>query len=471
MVLITTVDNCHMIVSDSVAKLIFGSTEDRTLEFPIGGFLPVYNFVQSDCGSIPDHTLVDLQDAYQLAYQWKFTRFTDYIRKNNPTAAIDSEDLYTDEQATRFFSLALAHCDDPSQYLAELEREGLINGSGFDVPFDSDSVAHFLILHVTFPYRDLVFEYLLSHRPELVDYFSTGVTPLILCAKYYRSHIAIRMALRLIEAKADINLADSTGRTPLSYACADAGHSSSLGIVKALVRNGANVNQSDNQGNTPLMYAVSNTNRTSTHRTVDYLLRHGATNNRSVYDDTCLLAAARLSNSSSSPQTVRSLAQTEGFDWKETNKDGWNALHLTVLAGSVEATGHLLALGADVNSVNSRTGFTPLHLAIKNDNVWMAKYLISNGADVKLLTNLGDSPLSLALTSSNGVELVTHLLKNGADPYRIVRHKMNSFQLVRRYCEEEQIGKGARYQLNRVLANKDSLVKLGAIVSENLNSN
>ncbi|MDG7057512.1 MAG: ankyrin repeat domain-containing protein [Wolbachia endosymbiont of Penenirmus auritus] len=61
----------------------------------------------------------------------------------------------------------------------------------------------------------------------------------------------------LLERKADPNIADSCGRTPLYVACTFCGDVGfNVGIIKLLLKSGGNINKKDNEGNTPLHQLV-----------------------------------------------------------------------------------------------------------------------------------------------------------------------------------------------------------------------
>jgi hypothetical protein len=69
-----------------------------------------------------------------------------------------------------------------------------------------------------------------------------------------------------------------------------------------------------------------------------------------------------------------------GADVKAKDQEGWNPLHLSVLAGSRAAIQVLLRAGADVNAPD-RHGMTPLHHAAVKGNDEVLNVLLENGAD------------------------------------------------------------------------------------------
>ncbi|OQR85713.1 protein kinase [Achlya hypogyna] len=75
----------------------------------------------------------------------------------------------------------------------------------------------------------------------------------------------------------------------------------------------------------------------------------------------------------------------------------WTPLHFAALNGHVESARHLIAAGADINSV-TRAGQTLLHLAVLGDaQDILTELLQTAGIDVSISNELGDSPLVVAI--------------------------------------------------------------------------
>ena len=116
-----------------------------------------------------------------------------------------------------------------------------------------------------------VFQHLLKNRYTNLDAKSNdGTTPLMLAAR-----MAIEgMVEALIEANADVNIADDMGKTALHWAAAV----NNVDAVNVLLKNNANRDAQDNRDETPLFLAA----REGSYQAARALLDHGA--NREIQD-------------------------------------------------------------------------------------------------------------------------------------------------------------------------------------------
>ncbi len=159
--------------------------------------------------------------------------------------------------------------------------------------------------------------------------------------------------MKLIDNKADPNLATSSGQTPLFLAL----NNGNEDVVRLLVKGGAKSDTADAGGNTVLMFAAKTGNKSL----ADFMLKNGA--------------SAQMKN----------LA-------------GETAL---MLSSSVELAKMFKALGCDPLLKNN-SGDSALHIAARNGNVEVTKFFIERGVQVDLRNNSGATALSLARAASQG---------------------------------------------------------------------
>lgn len=183
-----------------------------------------------------------------------------------------------------------------------------------------------------------------------VDYRNpaTGLSALSAAAAEDRS-AAIRLLVRT--GKADVNLADLSGRTPIFYAV----EQNKADALRTLISLGADVNAQDNNGVTPLMRASAKNRQDC----VDILLKQKNIN-----------------------------ADLKDFQ-------GRTAITYSVYAEEVAPAQALLKAGADINTRDSASN-TPLMGAIKAKNDRMALFLIQQGADLTAANTSGENAFTLA---------------------------------------------------------------------------
>ncbi len=201
------------------------------------------------------------------------------------------------------------------------------------------------------------------------------------------------VAALLLEKRADPNLADAAGMTPL-YAAVDmhlkepmfnrpvpkaSGRLGTLDVIEALLKGGANPN-------VPLKAPLLGRQ----HDSGDPLLGEGATP---------LLRAAKASDA-----TLIDVLAAHGADPSLKLKNGTTIAMLTAarLAPNVKTEQETLAVlksllgrGVDINAANDK-GDTALHLAVgKSDEV--VKFLVDRGAKLDAKDEAGRTPLDVAL--------------------------------------------------------------------------
>ena len=276
-------------------------------------------------------------------------------------------------------------------------------------------------------------------EPRAVYRPAGGWTPLLYAAR----EGCVECARTLVEAGADLNLADPEGISPLLMAVIN----TRFDLAGSLIKLGADPNKWDLWGRTPLYAAVDlNTiprggrpdrpslDETTSLQIVEMLLDAGANPNaqlklappfRNIGNDrgldgmlttgaTPLLRAAKALDAAA----IRVLL-AKGADLKLANTRGMTPLMAAAGLGSVDADTRgiyttedvqkrsiesltlLLEAGGDINAKDSR-GLTPLHEAARwgwNDVV---KFLVVKGANLDAKDNRGMTPVDSALGKAGG---------------------------------------------------------------------
>jgi ankyrin repeat protein len=174
---------------------------------------------------------------------------------------------------------------------------------------------------------------------------ASGVTALMTSATYDN----LEAAKVLVEYKANVNLKNSRGETPLQMAC----RTGDLTFVKLLIDHGADVLAADREGYSPIC-----------------------------------CAAAGWGWGKQYAEIIQLLVQ-HGVSLKQKTKSGETLLHLAVRAHLLETAKYLLDAGLEVNATQ-KDGMTPLHYAVKysceDTDTEIVKLLIQRGANVNAKT-------------------------------------------------------------------------------------
>ena len=246
-----------------------------------------------------------------------------------------------------------------------------------------------------------------------------GRTPLD-SAAYYGDLEMVRV---LLDHKADVNVRDDLGWTPLHFVSSSSCHPNAhsnipqlwFEVARLLIEHGADVNARSDDGGVPLHLA-------ETVGFVHWLLEHGA--NMGAVDNeggTPWHSAARYGR----VEVVRMLLEL-GADVDAVDNKGRTPLHL---ASATEVVRVLLELGANVGAVDTK-GRTPLHSAVDNwDEVKFygpagefmrhrrletVRVLLAHGVNVDAEDNEGRTPFQIASVSKDG-EIIKLLLEHGAE--------------------------------------------------------
>ena len=276
-------------------------------------------------------------------------------------------------------------------------------------------------------------------EPRAIYRPAGGLTPLL----YASREGCVECARLLVEAGADLSLADPENISPLLMAVING----QWDTAQYLIKKGANPNKWDFWGRAPLYAAVDlNTiprggrpdwpslDETTSLQVIDMLLAAGANPNaqlklappfRNIGNDrgldgmlttgaTPLLRAAKALDA---PAIAALLAK--GADISLANSRGITPIMAAAGLGSVDADTRgfylsddtqqrsieslklLIKAGGDINSKDTR-GLTPLHEAARwgwNDVV---QFLVANGADLNAKDNRGNTPIDSALGKAGG---------------------------------------------------------------------
>jgi ankyrin repeat protein len=210
-------------------------------------------------------------------------------------------------------------------------------------------------------------------------------------------------ALRAIDQRADVNLSQPDGTTPLHLAA----EREDAPLVQKLIAAGANVTAQNRYGVAPLSVAASTGNAA----VVTALLAAGADPNTAVgQGETALMAAARTGHVDAIKALLaRGAAVNAHETWRNQTALMWAAVE-----GHPDAIDELVRAGADVK-LRSIGDFTALMFAVRGGHVEAARRLLAAGADVNDAAPDGTRVLTMAIVNAH-YELAALLLEQSADP-------------------------------------------------------
>ena len=213
----------------------------------------------------------------------------------------------------------------------------------------------------------------------------------------------VTTARALVASDVDVNARQPDGATAIHWAA----HWGDLALTQLLIEAHAQLDLANDYGVTPLMLACENGSAS----VVETLLSAGANpHTQQPTGKTALMAAARTGQLAS----VRALlAHGATIDAQETVK-GQTALMWAVSGGHVDIVRTLIVHGADVQATTN-SQFTPLMFAVREGHLDLARMLMTAGADVNAKAADGTTPLIVALVRGH-VDLALVLLEAGADP-------------------------------------------------------
>ncbi|MBI5802575.1 MAG: ankyrin repeat domain-containing protein [Verrucomicrobia bacterium] len=194
-----------------------------------------------------------------------------------------------------------------------------------------------------------------------------------------------------------VNSHDDLRRTPLHFACAQAG----LPLVELLLKHGADVHATDFADHTPLHGAAFSGKADI----INALLARKADPNQRNRQRTTPLFHAALRGSL---PAVEALLRA-GADLKAADNLGETALHRAASGGHAEVLKLLLDRGADVN-VRDKQGQSALHQAAQQGHAEAVRLLLARKADVTFKDVSGQTASGLAAKRNH--EEVVQLLKS-----------------------------------------------------------
>ena len=282
-----------------------------------------------------------------------------------------------------------------------------------------------------------------------------GMTPLMFACQYG----SIRIATKLIQAGANVNLQDIIGTSALMFACCSESPNKDLvklllqsgadiyakggdqqitilmlsvlrgntSIVQYLLDEGASVNTQDRKGDTALMLASSSGHSEIVRLLLNYgadvnivgkgfgftalsyacilqhtvcvdlLLASGADPNLHSRKISPLIAACTVADRTMDP-TILDKLLSAGAKPNTVSEDGFTALMIAATLAYEKGVDILLNAAADVNI---QTPSTALHLAATIGHLAICKLLLASGAQASLKNRNGDTPLDLALSNNH----------------------------------------------------------------------
>jgi len=241
-----------------------------------------------------------------------------------------------------------------------------------------------------------------------------GMTPLLYGARDGR----LDSVKLLIDAKADVNLAEANGITPLVIAL----NNNQIAVAKYLIEHGADLNASDWYGRTPVWSAVELRNMDVTNSTFAHDVdREGALEVLQMLLDRG--ASPNPRTKEVPPVRRHILPTTTSLSWVDFT--GQTPFITAALSGDVTAMRLLLAHGADPN-ITTFGGTTPLMAAAGVNWVFFqtfdegaeklleaVKLCVELGQDVNAANSMGLTPL-MGAANRGSDDIIQFLVEHGA---------------------------------------------------------
>ncbi|MDD3173813.1 MAG: ankyrin repeat domain-containing protein [Herbinix sp.] len=251
-----------------------------------------------------------------------------------------------------------------------------------------------------------------------------------------------KIAKYLIENGADVNYADSSGRSLLMYSA----YITDISFCEFLIKNGAKVGKEDKNGYTALDYVLKHSKKDTNENDIDsiitILLKNGAkvrpitlkaamngsyTDNENRYGLVNRVTVELIKEGYKTEINKGLEAAIVGASDKVRNlikedqiqkEDEQKILFYTAAFGEVETMKLLVNKGDDLKSCDDYKN-TTLIVAAQYGNLEMVKYLLNIGIDIEAKNK--DDYTALILATNNGqYDIVEYLVKQGA----LMRYKL-----------------------------------------------
>lgn len=241
---------------------------------------------------------------------------------------------------------------------------------------------------------------LVVKHPTWVNEKSSNKTALQVAS--HQGHLEVVKIL--VQANADLSIADQEGDTALHYAV----FGNQPAIVKYLLEQGAEVNAVNKGQCSSLHVAV---NKSYMHCVQVLLSSRSNVNLQDCCGDTALHDAIAKDN----VQIIDALTSISDADFTLANQRGFNVLQHAALKGNKHATEKLVRAARQLVNRKKDDGFSALHLASLNGHKDVAEVLLTMGqADINIRNNRLQTPIHLAVSQGH-VQVVELLVNKGAD--------------------------------------------------------
>ncbi|KAG5503905.1 hypothetical protein GH5_04758 [Leishmania sp. Ghana 2012 LV757] len=228
---------------------------------------------------------------------------------------------------------------------------------------------------------------MLHEKPDLVNSAEAG--------GYSALHFAafngdVQMIYLLLEYKADTNIENMDGNTPLVMGV----KGRQLECIRILANAGADVNKASASGSTAAHFAASM-------GYVDCLRLLVELGAKTMYAESEAGTLLHWACHSGDLDCIGAVIYELKVPIDAVDKHGGTALFTALFMKKTEAVEFLVEHGAAINIAIAEDGSTPLHIAVEHANLECVRLLCSCGADSSATNREGKTPLDLAKAAKN----------------------------------------------------------------------